>query len=58
MLDRVNFSSYDYSIIAILWVLSYVISVILMAYKNKYVTASIIFFLMYTSYILFRFYYI
>lgn len=58
MLDKVILTQYDYTIIGFLWVLSYVISVILMAYKNKYITTSIIFILMYVCYILFRFYYV
>ena len=57
MLEKVNFTSYDYSMIGILWALSYTISIILMAYKNKYFTTIIIFALMYISYVLFRFYY-
>lgn len=57
MLEKVSFQSYDYLFIGLIYVLSSVIGVVLMSTKNKIVTTTVIFVLLYTIYILYRFYY-
>ncbi len=57
MLEKVSFQSYDYLFIGLIYVLSSVIGVVLMSTKNKLVTTAVIFVLLYTIYVLYRFYY-
>ena len=57
MLENVQFRLFDYLLIGIIYTVSSVISVFLLRYPNKHVFTLLIYLLIITYYVIFRFYY-
>jgi hypothetical protein len=57
MLEYVQFRLFDYLLIGIIYTVSYYLSVFVLRYQNIHVITLLIYLLIITYYIIFRFYY-